>query len=361
MTRPARPLLLLVVVLALAACSGGSKKADDKKPAGAPTPATVATVPLDHGVPPGGAPLTALPGDPGRIGRPALVVKIDNAPKARPQAGLNQADVVIEEGVEGGVTRFATIFHSQEAPSVGPVRSARSTDVAIVTPLNRPLFAYSGANAVFLKLLRSSPLVDVGVDRFPGQYHRERGRPAPYNLFSGTAGLFGVNPSGGAGAPVPLFAYRPAGEGPAGSTEPARRIQAQWRGRIITTLVLEWDPAVAGFARTVDGAPHLDADGRRIAPENVVLQMVRYRDTGLVDTSGAPVPEAELVGEGEVWVLTGGRMLQGKWSKPAPEAPTRYLDPAGAPLRVTPGRTWVELVPAGNATLLDRAPSAARE
>jgi hypothetical protein len=341
--------LLLVLVLALAACSGGSK--DDKKPAQAPTPATNPSVPLDHGVPPGGAPLTALPGDPGRIGRPALVVKIDNAPKARPQAGLNQADVVIEEGVEGGVTRFATIFHSQDAPSVGPVRSARSTDVAIVTPLNRPLFAYSGANAVFLKLLRASPLVDVGVDRFPGQYRRERARPAPYNLFSSTPGLFGVNPPG-AGAPAPLFAYRPRGEAPPASSKAAPRIQAQWRGRIITTLVLEWDPAAAGFARTVDGAPHADADGRRFAPENVVLQMVRYRDTGLVDTSGAPVPEAELVGEGEVWVLTGGRMLEGKWSKPAPEAPTRYLDSAGAPLRFTPGRTWVELVPAGNATVL---------
>jgi DUF3048 family protein len=348
-TRRRLPLLLLVVVLALAACSGGSKKAEKKKPGETPNP--VAVAPLDHGVPPGGYPLTALPGDPARVGRPALVVKIDNAPKARPQAGLNVADVVVEEGVEGGVTRFATIFHSQDAPSVGPVRSARSTDVALVTPLNNPLFAYSGANAVFAKLLRSSPLVDVGVGRFPGQYHREKGRPSPYNLFSGTAGLFGADPKAG-GAPVPLFAYRPAGDAPPSSSEPAGRVQAQWRGRIITTVVLEWDPAAAGFARTVDGNPHVDADGRRIAPENVVLQMVRYRDTGLVDTSGAPVPEAELVGDGEVWVLTGGRMIRGRWSKPAPEAPTRYVDAAGVPLRLTPGRTWIELVPAGNATVL---------
>jgi hypothetical protein len=343
--------LLLVAALVLAACSGGSEK--DEKGGEAPTPATAPSVPLDHGVPPGAAPLTALPGDPGRVGRPALVVKVDNAPKARPQAGLNQADVVVEEGVEGGVTRFATIFHSQDAPSVGPVRSARSTDVAIVTPLNRPYFAYSGANAVFLKLLRASPLVDVGVDRFPGQYHRERGRPAPYNLFSGTAGLFGANPSADAGVPVPLFAYRPAGQAPpAAGSEAAPRIQAQWRGRIITTLVLDWDAGSGGFARTVDGAEHVDADGKRISPENVILQMVKYRDTGLVDTSGAAVPEAELVGEGEVWVLTGGRMLKGKWTKPSAEAPTRYFDPSGGPIRLTAGRTWVELVPAGNATVL---------
>jgi hypothetical protein len=141
---------------------------------------------------------------------------------------------------------------------------------------------------------------------------------------------------------------RPA---PAGS-EAAPRIQAQWRGRIITTLVLDWDAGSGGFARTVDGAPHVDADGKRISPENVILQMVKYRDTGLVDTSGAAVPEAELVGEGEVWVLTAGRMLKGKWTKPSAEAPTRYFDPSGGPIRLTAGRTWVELVPAGNATVL---------
>jgi len=92
--------------------------------------------------------------------------------------------------VEGGVTRFATLFHSKDAPSVGPVRSARSTDILFAHQIGKPLFAYSGANATFLALVHQAPLMDVGVDRFPAAYHREPGRPAPYNLFSDTKALY---------------------------------------------------------------------------------------------------------------------------------------------------------------------------
>src|SRR6202023_2878882 len=112
---------------------------------------------------------------------------IDNAPRARPQIGLVQADVVVEEQVEGGVTRFAAIFQSQDVSRVGPVRSARSTDIALVANLDRPLFAYSGANARFLQLVHAAPLVDVGVDADPGIYARDFTRPSPYNLFSNIA------------------------------------------------------------------------------------------------------------------------------------------------------------------------------
>ncbi|HET9769741.1 MAG TPA: DUF3048 domain-containing protein, partial [Acidimicrobiia bacterium] len=99
------------------------------------------------------SPLTGLPMDIKRSKRPALVVKIDNAPKARPQVGLNQADVVFEEGVEGGITRFAALFHSEESKPVGPVRSARTTDIKLLSALRHPLFAYSGANATFQRYI----------------------------------------------------------------------------------------------------------------------------------------------------------------------------------------------------------------
>jgi hypothetical protein len=343
------PIVAVIVTVAMAAGACGGDEEAAPTTTTRPSPTTTAPPPPPPA--PGTNPLTGLPLDPARPARPALVVKIDNAPKARPQAGINEADVVVEEGVEGGVTRFAAIFHSVDAASVGPVRSARSTDIAVATVLGQPLFAYSGANAVFAGLLRASSLIDVGVGRIPAAYRREGGRPAPYNLFSSTAPLFAAAP-GGLPAPAPLFGYRATGEAPPAGSEPAPKVQAQWRGRIITTVVYEWDPAVSGFVRTEDGTLHVDAAGRRVAPVNVIFQHVRYRDTGLVDTSGAAVPEAELLGEGEAWVLTGGRMIRGKWSKPAPEVPTSYTDAAGTPVRLTPGTTWVELVPVGNATVL---------
>jgi hypothetical protein len=337
--------LALAALTVTAACGGGD---DDEETATTQESTTSTTA---SGFPEGASPLTALaPADASVLGRPALVVKIDNAPKARPQAGINEADIVVEEGVEGGVTRFAAIFHSADAPSVGPVRSARSTDIALSRQLGRPLFAYSGANAVFAKLLRESPLVDVGVGQVAAAYRREPGRPSPYNLFSSTAPLFAK--AGDQAAPAPLFQYRAAGEAPPeAGTEPAVKVTGVWRGRIVTTVTFEWDAAAGNFPRTQDGTPHVDAANVRVAPANVVFQVVKYVDTGLVDRSGAAVPEAELIGEGEAVVLTGGRLIRGRWSKAGPDDPTTYTDSDGAPIRLTPGRTWIELVPEGNLTV----------
>ncbi|MDQ1502240.1 MAG: hypothetical protein QOI86_5580 [Actinomycetota bacterium] len=343
--RPRAVAVALVVLSMLgAACSGGGKKqAATTSTTQAPPSTTTAPA-----VAANASPLTGLPADPAVRARAALVVKIDNAPKARPQAGVNDADVVVEEGVEGGVTRFATVFQSHDAPAVGPVRSARSTDLLFARQVGRPLFAYSGANAVFEALVQKAPLVNVGVSRFPTAYHREPGRPAPYNLFSETKALF-ASAADDVTPPPPLFSYRAAGEAPpeAGS-EPAPRVQAVWKLNITTTVVYAWDEPSKAFKRTTDGAPHLDAAGVQVAPQNVVFQVVGYHNTGLVDRSGAQVPEAELVGQGDAWVLTGGRLIKGHWSRPADDQTTVYTVASGEPIRLTPGRTWVELVPIGN-------------
>jgi len=350
---PARALVALAVGLSLvgAACSGGAKKKEAASTTTTTQPPSTTTAPP---VDPNADPLTGLPAPPGTAGRPALVVKIDNAPKARPQAGVNEADIVVEEGVEGGVTRFATLFHSHDAPSVGPVRSARSTDLLFARQIARPLFAYSGANQVFLGLVHQAPLVDVGVDRFPTAYHREPGRPAPYNLFSDTKSLYAAGAgSGDTTPPPPLFFYRPAGEAPpAAGSDPAPRVQAVWKLNITTTVVYAWDEGTKTFRRTTDGAPHLDAAGTQVAPENVVFQVVSYHNTGLVDRSGAAVPEADLVGAGDAWVLTAGRLIKGHWSRPGEDSTTAYTMPSGEPIRLTPGRTWLELVPTGNLSAL---------
>jgi hypothetical protein len=332
------------VVLALlgAACGGGKKHAAVTTTTTAPPPSTSPAPAANT------SPLTGLPIDPAVPVRAALVVKIDNAPKARPQAGVNAADVVVEEGVEGGVTRFATIFQSRDAPSVGPVRSARSTDLLFARVLGRPLFSYSGANAVFEGLVNKAPLANVGVSRFPTAYHREPGRPAPYNLFSETKALF-ASAADDVTPPPPLFTYRAPGEAPpeAGS-EPAPRVEAVWKLNITTTVVYAWDEPSKTFLRTTDGVAHLDAAGVQVAPQNVVFQVVSYHNTGLVDRSGAQVPEADLVGAGDAWVLTGGRLVKGHWSRPADDQPTTYTLASGEPIRLTPGRTWLELVPVGN-------------
>ena len=343
----------LLVALSLAAACGGGSGDDDAAPAPTTGPTTTAapeTTTTAAPAPAGPlAPLTGLPApDPSLLGRPALVVKIDNAPKGRPQAGINQADVVVAEKVEDGITRLFTVFHSTDADPVGPVRSARSTDIVLAAALNRPLFSYSGTNAAFQALVNAAPLVDVGHSRASSDYRRQRGRPAPYNLFSSTPALFRRAPAG-AGPPSPLFRYRAAGAAPAAGA-PAGGVRIEYRGANVTTVVeYAWDPGAGGWARTQNGSAHVDAAGARVAPANVVVQFAEYRDTGQRDTSGAVVPEAHLVGDGEAWVLTAGQLVRGRWSRPSEQAPTAWTDAAGAPIELTPGRTWVELPPPGSA------------
>jgi hypothetical protein len=342
--------VVLILSLVVAACGGGGGKA---KPA--PTTTTTAgpttTAPPPAGFPAGAAPLTALPANPALLARPALVVKLDNAPKARPQAGLLQADVVIEEKVEDGVTRFFTIFQSQDAPSVGPVRSARTTDIALVTPLNRPLFAYSGTNATFAKLIAQAPLVDVGHGAASGEYRRQSGRPAPYNLFSTTAGLYKHAPAG-AGPPPPQFQYRPAGQplATAGAAA-AAGAHVEFRGIHVNTIVdWAWDGAAGVWKRTQDGSPHMAEGGGQVVAKNLIVQFTEYVDTGQRDKSNTVVPEGKVVGSGEAWILTDGKLVKGHWTKASAEAVTAYTDGAGAPVLLTPGQTWVELPPPGAAS-----------
>lgn len=340
------PALALVLALVAGACGGGDKKTTTTT---APPPSTTeAPAPEPQGmIPPGGGPLTGLPVDPAKAGRPVLIVKIDNAPRARPQAGLNQADVVVEEAVEGGVTRFAALFHSQDS-DIGPVRSARSTDMLIAKPLNRPLFAYSGANAVFEEQVRNSPVVNVGVNVYPGDYTRVRGRPSVYSLFSGTARLFAHAPAG-SGPPPPMFAFRFPGQASTG--EPAGSVRMEYRGNIVTAVQWAWDAGAGAWKRSHDTGPHNDTAGVQVNAQNVVVQFVTYHNTPYVDQSGAPVPEADLVGEGDVWVLSDGKVVKGRWTRASEDQVTQYVDAAGAPIRLTPGRTWVELPIPGAATL----------
>jgi hypothetical protein len=288
-----------------------------------------------------------LPGDPDKLTRPALIVKIDNAPKARPQAGINKADVVVEEMVEGGITRLASVFQSTDS-TVEPVRSARSTDVAFASALHKPLFAYSGANPTFLSLVRSAPLVDVGVDKFPSAYHRDGSRPMPYNLVSSTAALYGAPGTSSSTEPPALFAYG----APTGGT-PAKGIDLVFADIVTTHVTYTWDGQ--GWKRVQNGTPHVDAAGVQVAPTNVVVQFTDYHDTGIRDRSNSPVPEGTLVGSGDAWFFTAGMVFKGRWSKTSASSVTTYADASGAPMKLTPGRTWVELTPSngkGSATAL---------
>ncbi|MGH1491611.1 MAG: DUF3048 domain-containing protein [Acidimicrobiales bacterium] len=283
-------------------------------------------------------PLTGLAGT--VPSRPAAMVKIDNGSKARPQTGLNSADIVIEEEVEGGITRFAAIFHSN-ATIVGPVRSGRTTDLGVLSSLGSPLLLYSGANQVTDDLLRAQSTVQNRSAASSSGYWRNTSRRAPSNLYSDTAPHWA---SATGGPPPPQFAYRADGVAVGGSDVSSFKVSYR-----ASKAAWAWDGSA--WLRSQGGWAHNTASGEQISAANVVVIEAEEVATGMVDSSGARVPEFVFVGTGKATVFTAGKRIDGIWTKPTLRSVATLTTADGVVIELTPGRTWIELIGAGSGLL----------
>ena len=263
----------------------------------------------------------------------AVTVKIDNTPDARPQFGLEDADVVYEEVVEGGITRLAAMFNGRAPDKVGPVRSVRKTDQSIVRPVGG-VFAYSGGAPYAVASIATAPVVRIDETSAGDLMFRDRSRRAPHNLYARVDGMYGR--CGPKVPPPALFAYRPRGVPPTSGAPVAGAVVGFRSGFAVTWT---WDIGRRAFTRSIFGAADVSGAGTTLAPRNVVVMWARY----VGGTSSGFGAEALLTGSGRLLVLTGGRRIEGTWSRPDAERPARLLDAAGTEIRITPGQTWVEL------------------
>ncbi len=246
------------------------------------------------------------------------------------------------------MVRFAVVFHSNEAGSIGPVRSVRAEDAVLVTPL-RGYFVYSGGNDIFNAIIQRAPVGLITEDDMPGLFTRRRDRRGPFNLYTSTGTIYGrAQPRNE--PPPAFFSYRPAGQPLGGGAAPTRELTVTMGER--TTIGWGYDAPSDRWLRTTNGTPHVLEGGTRLSFPNVVIQFCRYQDTTVMDSSGSISPEAVLVGDGDAWVLSGPTMARGRWSRPDPGSVTRYADVTGKPLELLPGPTWVVFAPVGAPTVV---------
>ena len=321
------PLTVLVVgSLVVAACGGsGGSKADTKKKPAASTPTTTKAPPS--------APLNSLPDPDGAAqGRSVVSIKIDNdSSAARPQTGIDGADIVWDEVVEGEGTRFLAMFQSQVPDVVGPVRSVRLTDPLIVWPVGG-VFAYSGGAKYAVDGISQAPVVRIDESAAGDAMFRDSARRPPHNLYAKPALLF--TKGGTPVPPPPLFDYSSK---PVTAGTPASAVHLGFAGEFAPTYT--WDAATGTWKRSTRDGPFVVKSGAQVAPKNVVVVPVVYGGPGL----GQIGAEAQLVGNGTVQVFTNGRVISGTWTRPDKAVPMKLVDAAGAPIALTPGQTWVEL------------------
>lgn len=348
--------VLISLAMILAGCSGAS---EETATSAKPTPSE-----SEIKIPPVWS-LTGLPGPDDAQDQPIVVVKIENDPVVRPQTGLDRADLIFEELVEGGMTRFAVVFQSDLPDEVGPVRSVRHVDVAIAEPIADAFIFSGGAKRTMRFVGRKLPTtISVVTEGGPGMY-RKSGLYAPHNLFlnmnemlqslaehdTPSSGFF-VRPEPSATptaseSPSPQVSESASGFGTASpTTKPFSTVsKVAVKFSSFAGPNWEWNPTDKLWMRSEGKKPFKNVDGTQFGTNNLVIVEVREIDAGYKGSTGGYVPRTVLTGSGRAWVLSNGQATEVAWRKPFVNAQMELTDTSGRPFTMPTGRTWVELLP----------------
>ncbi len=327
---------VLAVGALLAGCQGGSSDdeaaVDESDPLGS---AETEPIEIDADL----WPLTGLPRGDGDASLPALGAKVDNASQARPQVGLDEADIVFEELVEGGLTRYLAVWHSTVPAEIGPVRSVRPMDPDIISPFGG-IIAYSGGQQRFVEAMLEAPVASAinGQSDVEDFFYRTADKVAPHNVIVLAPELqaYFADRAG----PAPQFNYATSSDesSAAQSGDDAASVRVSFSG--VSAPTWTWSAEAEAFVRSqTNGAPDTAISGAQLSAANVVIIEV---DIQVIQD----IPTTQMVGSGEGIVATGGKVLEVSWSKPSPESPIELTDSSAARVLLAPGQTWVELIPA---------------
>ncbi len=309
-------------------------------------PTTTTTTTTHPATPSAICPLRGTPAPGGVVpARPALAIKIGNYTGDRPSAGLNQADIVFEEPVEGAITRLVAVFQCRSAPLVGDLRSAREPDLGILSQLSNPIFVHAGGIAPVLSLLANGPLTDENIldgGTDSAIVSPPPNRVAPYSTFTSTAASWGLDPSD-TKPPAPIFAY--SSTLPAGST-PGSGGSVHIPFSSTSDVTWQWSAAKGVYLRSYSGLPDILIGGSQTAATNLVVMSVETSIGDWIENSegGREVLVTD-TGSGPLLVLRNGVAITGTWSRSTETAPAALVTSNGAPIALAPGNTWVELVP----------------
>jgi hypothetical protein len=285
--------------------------------------------------------------------RRPLSVKIENTPMARPQTGLSSADVIYETVTEGGITRFNCLFQSKIPEEVGPVRSARLSDLSIV-PQYDALFFFSGANSYVRGEITNAALTDMSHSKVSSLYYRVGYREAPHNLYLRLADSVepatekgfattvetprGLEFANGAGMSAGATASAGASAAPERAGLPdATNISVTFSYSYVAEW--SWSDASQTYLRSMDEAAIDAATNEQIAATNLIVLRTSY-----VDAPDDKTLFLSLNGKGEATLFIGGKRIDGTWESDG-ITPPRFRDTSGAPILLTPGgTTWFQVL-----------------
>ena len=292
----------------------------------------------------------------GRVGadNKVLVVKIDDTKFARPQIGLKEADLVYIEQVEGGVTRLAAVYSSTIPPRIGPVRSARISDIELLAQFGKVIFSFSGAQKKLRPVIDSANVFNLGAEHEgPLVYSREKDRNAPWNMILNTDALFErVTKRNLDVAQSKNMGWNFSEKTNLG--EPVISAVMKWPG---AKYSITWSEEESGWLLEQSGTPKLDASGLQILPSTFVAQVVNITNSEYGDKFGEITPLVTTVGNGPAYIFRDGRVIEGTWLRPAAESGTTFRNKSGEEIAFKAGQIWFALVASAPEITYPQAPS----
>ncbi|WP_433323997.1 DUF3048 domain-containing protein [Spirillospora sp. CA-294931] len=267
---------------------------------------------------------------------PVLAVKIENTRPAMPQHGVSAADLVYVEQVEGGETRLMAVYSSKLPKQVGPVRSARISDLHILPQFGKPAFAFSGVQSKMKKYIRRAPVYDISQDNAGSAYFRQGPKVMPYNLYANPKTLLKKAPK--AEGPRDIgFRFGPAPEG----GRPTKSFTARWP---TATMGFTWSAKAKRWLSTHGGRTNTAAEGGVLGGRTVIIQYAKTERSKFHDFLRNYTPLIHTTGTGRAIVLRDGKAYDTKWSRPAENQGTTFTTADGKPMTFAPGQVWVVLV-----------------
>ena len=278
-----------------------------------------------------------LPGTNNQI----LVVKVDDTKYAHPQIGIEDADIVYVEQVEGGLTRLAVVYTSKLPPLIGPVRSARISDIELLAQFGRVGFAYSGAQSKMRPVIAAANLENISAERNPPTiYSKDPGRPGPFNMILKPDLLLqraNSNPKIRIDtATVAPFVF---GEPSKGETLTASA-KVKWPN---AKYELRWDAVNSKWLIYFSGQPNLAASGEHLYADTAIIQIVSITPSIYGDKFGEITPFSKTTGVGKAVMLRDGFSYQLNWQRDLETDLTTWRTANGEIANFKPGRTWIFL------------------
>jgi hypothetical protein len=278
--------------------------------------------------------LSPFTGEPIKSLGPVMAVKIDNIVYARPQTGLQDADIIYVLPVEGGLTRFMAIFSSHFPPIIGPVRSAREDDIYLLRQFNRPAFVWSGAQPYLVPVVEHSRIIDLYAD-LVGGFFRGTNRIAPYNLYAYTATLL-KEAKGASKAHNIGFTF--GGEPSGGHRTSSFTVRYP-----AATYTFRWSAAKKAWLVWMDGSPAMLTNGQQMAPHTVVIQYTYVRTSAFLEQGALRPPFADTIGSGRALVLRDGEAFTAHWVRKYAAHGTTFTTLKGKPMNFARGQVWIVL------------------